>query len=201
MIIVLIGPPGSGKGTQSLRLVDYFGIPHISTGEMLRQARLHKTPRAREIAEYIDSGRLVSDSLILRLVEDRLGQPDCQRGCLLDGVPRTLAQAHMMDELFRRRGWVLNHVLALEAPPEELFERLRGRAKVEGRADDTPETMARRMQVYEQETSPLLEYYRDQGMLRTVTAVGSPEVIFRKVTDTLSGKMQPAVGCHTGGGS
>jgi adenylate kinase len=192
MIIVLIGPPGSGKGTQCKRLVKHFGIPHVSTGEMLREARKQKSPRAHEISEHIDSGRLVSDDLILQLVEDRLSQPDCQRGCLLDGVPRTLAQAKTLDELFRRRGWVLDHVLALEVPADELAARLLARAKVEGRSDDTPETMARRMKIYDDETAPLLEYYRDQGMLRAVAAIGSQEDVFRKILRAVSGQMQAA---------
>ena len=190
MIIVLIGPPGSGKGTQCKRLVNHFGIPHVSTGEMLREVRKQKSPQSREIAENLDAGRLVSDDLILQLVEDRLTQPDCQRGCLLDGVPRTLSQARTLDELFRRRGWSLDHVVALEVPADELAARLLARAKVEGRFDDTPETMARRMKIYDEETAPLLEFYRDQGMLRAIPAVGPQEDIFRKILRAVSGQMQ-----------
>jgi adenylate kinase len=192
MIIVLMGAPGCGKGTQSSRLVTRIGIPHLSTGELLREAKGQPTARAREIAECIDSGRLVSDKLILELVEERLDRPDHRGGCLLDGVPRTLAQARMLEQLFRRRGWTLDHVVALEVPQEELLRRLLARAKIEGRADDTPETIARRMEVYEQETAPLLEFYRDQGRLRRVPAMGDPDEVFQRVLDGLHACQQPA---------
>jgi adenylate kinase len=161
---------------------------------MLREARNNNSPHAREISEFIDAGRLVTDSLIMQLLDDRLDKADCQRGCLLDGVPRTLVQVQMLEEIFRRRNWVLDHVVALHVPPEELAARLLARAKVEGREDDTPETMMRRMSIFEQETAPLLDYYRDQGTLRTISAVGTPEDVFRKILGALSGQMQAAGG-------
>lgn len=188
MVIVLLGPPGSGKGTQSLRLVKHLGIPHISTGEMLRAARKQNTAEARDIAEHIDSGRLVSDSLIMRLVEERLAGTDCEKGCLLDGVPRNTTQARMLDDLFHRRGWVLGHVVALDVPRTELVSRLVERAKVQGRTDDTPETVSRRMEIYEQETAPLLKYFTDQGTLKRVPAVGSPEEVFRRILAAIGGQ-------------
>jgi adenylate kinase len=181
MFIVLLGAPGSGKGTQSKRLVERFGLPHLSTGDLLREASRQSTARAREIAAYIDAGRLVSDEMILQLVEERLGGPDYRRGCLLDGVPRTVAQATMLAELFQRRNWVLDHVVALEAPQAELVDRLLARARIEGRADDTPQTISRRMDVYERETAPLLEFYRQRGLLRSISAVGTPEQVFERI--------------------
>jgi adenylate kinase len=190
MVIVLFGPPGSGKGTQSLRLVKHFSIPHISTGEMLRAARKQDSAEAREIAEQIDSGRLVSDSLIMRLVEERLAVNDCDNGCLLDGVPRNTSQARMLDDLFNRRGLVLGPVVALDVPRTELVARLVERAKVQGRTDDTPDTVSRRMEIYEQETAPLLKYFNDQGTLKRVPAVGSPEEVFRRILTAIGS--QPA---------
>lgn len=190
MIIVLLGPPGAGKGTQSKQLVKHFGIRHLSTGDMLREVRQQNTPLAMEIAEYIDSGRLVPDDLIMKLVENRLAQPDCQHGCLLDGVPRTLAQARILDDLFRRCGWVLDHVIALDASPADLVDRLLGRAKVEGRTDDTPETIQRRMEVYERETAPLLDYYCGKGLLRKVSAMGTLEEVSRRILAATGGEPQ-----------
>lgn len=188
MIIILMGAPGSGKGTQSKRLVDHFQIPHLSTGEMLREAKKRGDETGRQIAECIDSGRLVSDDLILHLVEDRLSQPQYQRGCLLDGVPRTTVQAMRLDELFRRHAWTLDHVVALSVPQTELVRRLAARAKVEGRADDTPETIARRMDVYDKQTAPLLEFFRSRGLLREVAAVGSAEDVFQRVLSAVNGQ-------------
>lgn len=190
MIIILMGAPGSGKGTQSKRLVEYFGIPHLSTGDMLREAQKQPTEAGRKIAACIDSGRLVSDELILTLVEERLSHPACQLGCLLDGVPRTTVQAERLDELFRRKNWTLDHVIALCVPQAELVRRLLARATVEGRADDTPDTISQRMEVYQRQTAPLLDFFRSRGLLREVDAVGSPDDVFRRVLSMVNQQTQ-----------
>jgi adenylate kinase len=190
MMIALMGAPGSGKGTQSERLVAHFGISHLSTGEMLRSAVRQATPRARQIADCMNRGQLVSDGLIMELVEERLGEPAYRNGCLLDGIPRTVAQANMLEDLFQRRRWRLDHVVALEAPAEELVQRLLARAGKEGRSDDTPETIASRMEVYERETAPVLDFYRAKGLLRTVPATGTPDEVFRRVMAAVGGEKQ-----------
>ncbi len=185
MFMMLIGPPGSGKGTQSERLVEYLGIPHLSTGMILRVAKQEGTPVARQIAECIDRGKLVDDELIMQFVEHRLGEPDCQNGCLFDGVPRTLNQARQLDELLHRRGVAMADVIVLSVPRAELVRRLTGRSGIEGRADDTPETINLRMEVYDKQTAPLLELYRSKGLLRTIDAVGSPDEVFRRIQASL----------------
>lgn len=188
MFIVLVGPPGSGKGTQASRLAEEFSIPHLSTGDMLREARKQSTPLAKEIAACLDAGQLVGNELILRLVEERLGRPDMDRGYLLDGFPRNLVQARMLDEMFQRRGWTLDHVVALDVPQAELIQRLLSRAKIEGRTDDTPETISRRMEVYEEQTAPLLDFYETKGFLHRINAVGTPDEVFQRVKAHLSNR-------------
>ena len=190
MFMMLIGPPGSGKGTQSERLVKNFGIPHLSTGMMLREAKKASNPVGREIAECIDRGKLVDDDLIMKLVEDRLAQPDCQSGCLFDGVPRTPNQARQLDELLQRRGSSLSDVIVMNVPRAELVRRLTGRSGIEGRADDTPETINLRMEVYDKQTAPLLDLYRSRGLLRTIDAVGSPDEVFRRIQTALNHNRQ-----------
>lgn len=193
MIITLIGPPGSGKGTQSSRLTKQLGIPHLSTGELLREAKREGSSRSRAIAERIDAGQLVSDELIFELVDERLSSPMYQAGCLLDGVPRTLSQARMLNDLLRARGTKLDHAVALIAPQEDLVQRLLARALTEGRTDDTPETINRRMQIYDWETAPLLDYYRLHKLLRLVSAEGTPDEVFHRVMSVL----QPHCWCAT----
>ena len=183
MFMILIGPPGSGKGTQSERLVEELGIPHLSTGMMLREKA--STPVGRQIAKCIDQGKLVDDDLIMKLVEQRLAESDCQNGCLFDGVPRTPNQARKLDELLHRRGAALEAVVVLNVPRAELVRRLTGRSGIEGRADDTPETINLRMEVYDKQTAPLLDLYQSRGLLRTIDAVGSPDEVFGRIQTAL----------------
>ena len=181
MYVILLGPPGCGKGTQSKRLIDLLRIPHLSTGDMLRQAKSQKSPLGLRIAECIDQGRLVSDELIMEIVADRIAQPDCARGCLFDGVPRTLAQAAALDEMLAQRGAAIEHVFELVVDHEELLRRMLERAKVEGRADDNEETIRRRMEVYATETRPLVDYYAQRSKLRGIEGTGSPDEVFRRI--------------------
>lgn len=185
MFIILIGPPGSGKGTQAKELVDSLGITHFSTGEVLRQAKSQKTPLGEKVAQCIDQGQLVSDELIMELVEDRLAQPDCAEGCLFDGVPRTIAQAESLDQLLQKRGKQIDHVVALEVDQDELMRRMLRRAELEGRADDNEATIRRRFEVYEKETRPLLDYYQGQGKLRTVDGLGTPEEVLQRIREAI----------------
>ncbi|HID76851.1 MAG TPA: adenylate kinase [Planctomycetaceae bacterium] len=181
MRIVFIGPPGAGKGTQAQRLVDTYGLAHLSTGDMLRAARDAQTELGRQADQYMSQGKLVPDEVILGLISQRLEEPDCQDGYLLDGFPRTIAQAEALDRLLQRKGTPLDAVLELQVPEDELFRRLAGR----GRADDTPEVIRRRLVAYRRQTEPLLDYYGQAGLLRTIDGLGSIDQIFQRVRAVL----------------
>jgi adenylate kinase len=174
MRIVFIGPPGAGKGTQAQRLVDAYQMAHLSTGDMLRAARDAKTEIGRKADQYMSAGQLVPDDIIIDIIHDRLAQPDCRTGCLLDGFPRTIAQAEALDAMLARQATPLDVVLELRVPEEELFQRLAGR----GRADDTPEVIRQRLAAYRRQTEPLLEYYTARGLLKSIGGTGSVDEVF-----------------------
>jgi adenylate kinase len=182
MRIVFIGPPGVGKGTQSLRLVKFLNVPHLSTGDMLRQAGQEKSELGLLSQQYMAQGKLVPDPIILQLVGQRLDQDDCQEGCLLDGFPRTLGQAQALDEFLNRRGTPLTAALELKADPEELVKRLAGR----GRDDDRPEVVRERLQQYAGLTAPLSEYYARQGRLFQIDGSGTPDEVFGRIKTVVS---------------
>jgi len=182
MRLVFIGPPGSGKGTQSKRLLEYLGVPHLSTGEMLRRAIAHRESEGVVAEHYMTQGKLVPDEIVMRIVEKRLQQEDCcRRGCLFDGFPRTLPQAAALDQLLCAGGTPLDFAIELEANEEELMRRMLYRASVERRPDDTPQTITRRLEVYHQQTAPLTDYYRKQGKLRSIDAMRSPDEVFADI--------------------
>ncbi len=181
MRLVFIGPPGAGKGTQAARLIERYSLVHLSTGDMLRAARDAQTEIGRKADAYMSRGELVPDEIILAIVEERLNQPDCARGFLLDGFPRTIAQAEALDRMLAARGTPLDVVLELRVPEEELFRRLAGR----GRSDDSPEVIRQRLVAYRNQTQPLLDYYGRTGLLRSVDGVGTVDEVFERIVSLL----------------
>ena len=181
MRIVFIGPPGAGKGTQAERLVARYELAHLSTGDMLRAARDAQTEVGRKADQYMSKGELVPDEIILEIIAERLVEPDCQAGYLLDGFPRTIAQAEALDRMLAERNTPLDVVLEIQVPEEELFQRLAGR----GRADDKPEVIRQRLVAYRQQTEPLLDYYGKAGLLKSVDGLGSVDEIFDRIKAVL----------------
>ncbi len=181
MLLVFIGPPGAGKGTQCKRLLQYLGVPHISTGELLRKSKERETPLGQMADGYMKAGKLVPDPLVMNIVGERLDQPDCRPGCLFDGFPRTLGQAESLDVFLHDRGTPLDVVLELKVDEPLLIQRMLQRAKIEARPDDTPETIANRMQVYRSQTMPLLDYYTRQGLLESIDGMQSADEVFAQI--------------------
>jgi adenylate kinase len=188
MRIVFIGPPGAGKGTQCKRLTDFLKIPHLSTGDMLRQTRNQDSALGRLVASYLDAGRLAPDYLVMRIVTKRLKEPDCQGGCLFDGFPRTIIQAQLLDEHLSEKFERVDLVLDLAVQQDELVSRMLKRAKLENRSDDTAETIHARLRVFYTQTAPLLGYYREQGKLATIDGMQSPEDVFNNIRGKVAAK-------------
>jgi adenylate kinase len=187
MRLVLLGAPGSGKGTQGEKLSAHFGIPKISTGDALRAAVKAGTPLGLQAKAAMDAGRLVADELVIGIVEQRLQQPDAQKGFILDGFPRNTAQADVLDAMLARlRQPALGKALHLHVSDEEIVRRLLERAHKEGRADDKEDVIRHRIKVYNDETAPLLAYYSKQGKVLTVEGVGGLEEIFQRILKTLA---------------
>lgn len=179
MRIVLLGPPGAGKGTQAEKLGEKLGVPQISTGELFRRNIGEGTKLGLEAKRYLDAGDLVPSELTNQLVDDRLNDPDVANGFILDGYPRSVEQAQALHEMLGRRGTDIDAVLEFRVSEDELLQRLKGR----GRADDTEEVIVNRMKIYREETAPLLEYYSNE--LKTVDAIGTMDEVFARALQAL----------------
>lgn len=212
MNIILLGPPGAGKGTQAKRLIDKYGIPQISTGDMLRAALKEGTPLGLEAKKYMDQGALVPDSVVIGLVKERILMDDCKKGYMLDGFPRNVSQAEALDKMLGELGQKIDHVVCVEVPNDELVKRLTGRRtcrncgagfhvmfdppktagvcdKCKGelyqRDDDNETTVVSRLKVYEDSTKPLIDYYDKQAKLRRIDGVGDMEAILARIVKIL----------------
>ena len=211
MNIILIGPPGSGKGTQAKMIVDRYKVLHVSTGDILRENVRNGTPLGVEAKKFMDAGKLVPDALLIAIIKDRLAKDDVKGGWMLDGYPRTIPQAEPLDKILPALGQKINVVLNIDVPDEELVKRVTGRRmckcgatyhvsfnkpKVEGkcdacggelyqRADDTEETVKQRLNAYHAQTQPLIDYYNKRGIVATVLGVGDIKAIFDKVAAAL----------------
>jgi adenylate kinase len=183
--VLLLGPQGSGKGTQAKRISAEYGIPHIATGDMLRAAIEARTPLGLEVKPIYDVGLLVPDELMIALIRERLEADDAQAGFVLDGFPRTSAQADALDATLREIGRDLTIVFELQIADEICIERLLKRARDEGRADDTPDAIARRLEIYHRETKPLVEHYRAQGIVVGIHAERTPNEVFAEIQAAL----------------
>jgi len=215
MRIVLLGAPGAGKGTQAKKLIEKYGIPQISTGDLLRAAVSAGTALGKEAKSYMDKGELVPDSVVLGMVEERLKQDDCKKGYILDGFPRNTAQAEALDKMLAALNMSLTGAVSVDVPFEDLMKRLTGRRtckacgqmyniyfsapKKEGacdkcsgelyqRDDDKEATIKKRLEVYTAQTEPLMEYYKNKGIVKSVAGTGSIDEIFSKVCAILEGK-------------
>jgi adenylate kinase len=215
MRLVFLGAPGAGKGTQAKRLVEKYGIPQISTGDLLRAAVAAGTALGKEAKSYMDRGELVPDSVVLGMVKERLSQDDCKKGFILDGFPRNVAQAEALDKMLAEMNMPLDIALNLDVPFDDLMKRLTGRrtckscgqmynvyyspSKVEGkcdkcggelfqRDDDKEETIKKRLDVYRAQTEPLIDYYSKKGILKSVSGTGSIDEIFNSICAILEKK-------------
>ncbi|TGJ98770.1 adenylate kinase [Leptospira langatensis] len=184
--IIFMGPPGAGKGTQAKILCDTLGIPQISTGDILRAAVKNGTPMGLEAKKFMDAGDLVPDSVVIGIIKDRLVEPDCKNGFLLDGFPRTVEQADALDKILSGEGVKIKRAINLEVPDAELLERLLKRAEIEGRSDDNETTIKSRLETYNKKTLPLLDYYSAKGNLSRVNGVGNLEQVTELIKKELA---------------
>jgi adenylate kinase len=183
--VLLLGPQGSGKGTQAKRIQAEYGIPHIATGDMLRAAMADGTELGRRVKPIVDSGQLVPDGLMIELIRERLGEPDAEAGFVLDGFPRTPAQADALDAMLEEIDRGLSIVFEFQLSDDTATERLLRRSKLEGRADDEPEAIAKRLALYHEQTEPLVGHYRLRGNLVGIHADGSIDEVFAEVQEAL----------------
>ena len=185
MRVVLLGPPGSGKGTQAKLLAERLGIPQISTGEMLRAAVREGTPLGQRVKAVMEAGELVSDDLMIALIRERIAAPDARAGFLLDGFPRTVDQAAALDRLLEGNGTHISAVVNLSVPDSALIDRLAGRSGQEKRSDDRQETVLERLRVYHEKTEPLAEFYRGRRLLTDVDGMGEIAEVAGRIGNAL----------------
>ena len=181
--IIIFGPPGSGKGTQSIKLAEKYGLKHISTGDIFRSEIKAKSPLGLRVQSIIENGELVSDELLVDLLRSAMQKHPGTEGFLFDGYPRTIQQAHDLEVLLTELNGGVNVVLALDVHDDELMERLLNRAKVEGRKDDTEEVISNRLNVYHSQTKPLMAHYDVQGKMKSVHGVGTIDEIFNRLCE------------------
>lgn len=194
MRLVLLGAPGSGKGTQAARLKTALGVPHISTGDMLRAAVAAGTPMGLKAKAVMDAGQLVSDDILLGMLEDRLAQADAKAGFILDGYPRNLAQADALEHLLAKLGQPLDAVVKLEVPDAAIIKRVEIRFEAEGRADDNPDTVRKRLGVYAEQTAPVADFYARRGKLQVVDGVGELAEVTARIERALQNEAAAAKG-------
>ena len=192
MRIVLLGPPGSGKGTQAALLVEQLGIPHISTGALLRDAAKKGTELGLQAKALTDKGELVPDQVISDMLEERLSSKDVADGFILDGYPRNLAQASALDVLLERLEQPVDEAILIDIDDEQIIKRIAKRAKEEGRADDTEETVRNRLRVYAEQTAPVADYYAERGLLTKVLGEGNRDEIFQRLLSIVNLGAAPA---------
>lgn len=185
MRVVFLGPPGSGKGTQAKLLAERLHVPAISTGEILRAAVVDRKPLGLQAKTAMDTGELVSDDLMIALIRDRTQQPDARAGFILDGFPRTVAQAQALDAMLAESGDALSAVVNFSVPEATLVARMLGRAAAEGRSDDRPETFRERLRVYREKTEPLVGFYRKRDLVSDIDGVGSVAEVAGRIDDAL----------------
>jgi adenylate kinase len=185
--VIVLGPQGSGKGTQAKKIASTYGVPHIATGDMIREMKERPTELGRELREVYDRGDLVNDEMMIRLIRDRLDRGDTLPGFVLDGFPRTLVQAEALDDLMSELGRPIDVVFEFQVPNrQQLLDRLLKRAAEENRSDDTPDAIQRRLDLYEAETAPLVEYYRSsRGNVVGIHADRTIESVFHEIAESL----------------
>jgi len=186
MRLVLLGAPGSGKGTQATRLREHLQVPHISTGELLRAAVAAGSALGLQAKAVMEAGNLVSDDIVLGMLEERLLKSDTGNGFILDGYPRNLVQARALDGLLARIGQPADVAVQLDVANDLLVDRLSGRAKLEGRADDSPEAVRKRLAVYSEQTAPVVDFYRNQGKLACVHGEGGMDEVFVRILEAIN---------------
>ncbi|WP_172824171.1 adenylate kinase [Leifsonia sp. 21MFCrub1.1] len=199
--MLIVGPPGAGKGTQASRITTTYGIPDISTGDIFRANIKNETPLGKQVKAIVDAGDYVPDTLTNQLVADRLGEEDAKNGFLLDGYPRTLAQVDYLDELLAGKGQKLDAVIQLTADQDEIVQRLTKRALEQGRADDSEEAIRHRQEVYLRETSPLIDVYRERGLLVPVDGLGAMDEVAERIASALAERgITPVAGASASAG-
>jgi len=180
--IILFGPPGAGKGTQAAKLVDLLQVPHISTGDMFRYHKKNSTELGKKAQEYMDQGALVPDEITIAMVKESLSRDDVKQGFLLDGFPRSTPQAEALDIILKELGIKLDHVINIAVSDEEIMQRLKGRAEIEGRSDDAdPAVIQNRINTYKSQSEPCLYYYRPRAVVRDIDGMGTIEEIFERI--------------------
>jgi adenylate kinase len=185
MNVILLGPPGCGKGTQGAILAERTKLPKVSTGDLLRAAVGQGSALGKRAKGFMDQGLLVPDDVILGLIEEVLASPQAANGVLMDGFPRTVAQAEGVEQALKRNHKKVDRVLTFDVPDAELVQRMQGRAAKEGRSDDTPEAFQRRLAVYREQTAPLIDFYRKRGVVKPVAATGTVEEIAQRVAEAV----------------